>query len=177
MVSNILAFLDMVFWKFCNICRKIFETEFTVKQVTICRVTIFFEWSALPNVFRRNLRNIQHNSHKKMFESFKDTQHSPSPLVLCCAKSGKAVPGSGGQEWTSKLETKFVTKCCALFLKIAVTRAIFSLPGKIPFAKEILKMFQNNKYFIRHFFDNIDRYIIIPWTFVCFEARKCIFQF
>ena len=72
-----------------------------------------------------------------MFELFKDTQHSPSPLVLCRTKSGKAVPGSGGQEWTNKLKTKFVIKGCFLFLKIAVTRAIFSLPGKTPFAKEI----------------------------------------
>ena len=42
---------------------------------------------------------------KKMLGLFKDTQNSPSPLVHCCAKSGKVIPGSGGQEWLSKLAT------------------------------------------------------------------------
>ena len=43
-----------------------------------------------------------------MLNLLKDTQNSPSlppPLYTlgqCCAKSGKTIPGSGGQEWPSK---------------------------------------------------------------------------
>ena len=33
-----------------------------------------------------------------MLELLKDTQNFPSSLVQSCAKSGKAMPGSGGQE-------------------------------------------------------------------------------
>ena len=42
-----------------------------------------------------------------MLDLLKDTQNSPSlppphTLVQCSAKSGKTIPGSGGQEWPSK---------------------------------------------------------------------------
>lgn len=32
-----------------------------------------------------------------MFELVKDSQNSPLPLVQCCSKSEKAMPGGGGQ--------------------------------------------------------------------------------
>ena len=38
-----------------------------------------------------------------MFELFKDTQKSSLTLVQCCAESGKATAGTGGQEWESTL--------------------------------------------------------------------------
>ena len=49
------------------------------------------------------------------------------------------------------------------FLKVGVTGAFFSLYGKMPFLKEILKYQKKkkNKYFIGHFFNIIGRYIII----------------
>ena len=37
-------------------------------------------------------------SPKLMLDLLKDTQNSPSPLVQYCAKLGKTMPGSGGQE-------------------------------------------------------------------------------
>ena len=33
----------------------------------------------------------------------KDAQKSPSPLIQCCTKFEKAMPGSGGQELPSKI--------------------------------------------------------------------------
>ena len=48
---------------------------------------------------------------------------------------------------------------------------------RLSFLKRYWRCTQNNKYFNGHYFDNIGRYIIIPWTFACFAARKCIFQF
>ena len=41
----------------------------------------------------------------KMLDLVKDTQNSSSFLVQCCAKPGKAMPGSGGQESASKRAT------------------------------------------------------------------------
>ena len=48
---------------------------------------------------------------------------------------------------------------------------------RLSFLKRYWRCTQNNKYFNGHYFDNIGRYIIILWTFACFAARKCIFQF
>ena len=33
----------LIFLKSCNICRKLSMTEFTVKEVTVCRVAIFLK--------------------------------------------------------------------------------------------------------------------------------------
>ena len=54
-------FLEATVLKFCNICRKISMMEFTVEEVTICRVAIIFERSTTPNRFPRYLRNTQHS--------------------------------------------------------------------------------------------------------------------
>ena len=40
-----------------------------------------------------------------MLDLLKDTQNSPSHLVQCCAKAGKVMQGSGGQEWISEIAT------------------------------------------------------------------------
>ena len=45
---------------------------------------------------------------KKSFKNVRLAQRYPElplPLVQCCAKSGKAIPGSGVQERASKLAT------------------------------------------------------------------------
>ena len=47
---------------------------------------------------------VMKKSWKKL-DFLKDTQNSPYPLVRCCAKFGKAVSDSGGQEWPSKPAT------------------------------------------------------------------------
>ena len=38
--------------------------EFNVKEVAVCRVAIFFERSAPPNIFFTNLLNFQHESNR-----------------------------------------------------------------------------------------------------------------
>ena len=40
-----------------------------------------------------------------MLQLLKDTQNSTSSLAQCCDKSGKAMPGSGGQGWSRELAT------------------------------------------------------------------------
>ena len=42
---------------------------------------------------------------QKLLDLLKNTQNSPLHLVQYYAKSGKAMPGSGGQEWLSKFAT------------------------------------------------------------------------
>ena len=41
------------------VCRKIYETEFIVMEVTVCKLQ-FFEWNAPPKMFNRDLPKIQH---------------------------------------------------------------------------------------------------------------------
>ena len=40
-----------------------------------------------------------------MLDFHKGTQGSPSSQIQFCTKSEEAIPGSGGQEWPSKLAT------------------------------------------------------------------------
>ena len=42
---------------------------------------------------------------QKLLDLLKNIQNSPLHLVQYYAKSGKAMPGSGGQEWLNKFPT------------------------------------------------------------------------
>ena len=42
---------------------------------------------------------------RKLLDLLKNIQNSPLHLVQYYAKSGKAMPGSGGQEWLNKFST------------------------------------------------------------------------
>ena len=43
-----------------------------------------------------------------MLDLLKDAQNLSCPLFQCCAKSGKTMPGSGGQEWPSNIPIEFI---------------------------------------------------------------------
>ena len=59
-------------------------------------------------------------------------------------------------------KNELVSRVLFPFLKIGITRAILgSYLGRLILLKSTENMFQNNKYFFGHFFDNISRYIII----------------
>ena len=37
---NKVSHLEHLFWKLCNICRKIYVAEFNIKEVAVCRVAM-----------------------------------------------------------------------------------------------------------------------------------------
>ena len=64
------------------------------------------------------LTRFSWKSPKNLLDLLKDSQNFLSPLVQCYAKSGKAMPGSGVQEWPSNfatnIEAAWLNRCKVL---------------------------------------------------------------
>lgn len=87
-------------------------------------------WQSVTTTIESHFIFIKNS--KKLLDMLKNTNMFSTSLVLSCAKTGKAMTGSGGQKWPSKLTTNFEKGDRGRSLTIFITDRSYQQPSQSP---------------------------------------------